>query len=239
VKGDDDVLAVSLRLRLLGNLDEVVADFGDAGKEGLVIFRHIEGMLLAEAGEERGACRNEPDGAGIAGDEGVVAALVLREGTCDRDHLDDRLSLRDKPGIALDAEVRAEGGGPDRPLDGEEGGDIRVERLALVEGEEEDAGDEAAGAREDDRCGGDVSSAGHDRNGEEGDRGKDEGEGPQVGMCALTCLRGSGTIILRRYFGFCPQNLVRRCLFLKSRHLFQSYSKYNHDLVVQIRKQLI
>ena len=65
MKGDDDVLAVSLRLRLFGNLDEVVADLGDAGKEGLVLLRHLEGVLLAEPGKKRGACRGEPDGANI------------------------------------------------------------------------------------------------------------------------------------------------------------------------------
>ena len=76
-------------------------------------------------------------------------------------------------------EVRAEGGDPDVP--GREGGYIRVEGFALVEGEEEDTGDEAPGAREDEGCGGDVPPAGQGRKGEKGRCGDDEDEGSPVG----------------------------------------------------------
>src|SRR5690606_37544689 len=112
---------------------------------------------------------------GLVGDVGIVVLEVRRHPPGDGDGLDDGPVLRrDEPGIALNAEVGAEGGDADRSLDGEEGGDVRTERLTLVEGEEEDPGDEAARAREDKGCSGDISPAGSGCEGKEGYGGEDE-----------------------------------------------------------------
>ena len=141
-------------------------------------------MLLAEVEKEWGAGWDKPDGAAaLVGDIGVVVHEVRRDPPGDRDGLDDGPVLqRDEPGVALNAEVCAESGDADRSLGREEGDDIRVERLTLVEGKEEDSGDEAAGAGEDKGRGSDISPAGSNCEDQEGYGGEDEEEGSPVGV---------------------------------------------------------
>jgi len=120
VEGDDDVLAISYGFGRFCDLEEVVADLGDTGKEPCLLARDLKGVLLLEPLEERGAGRGDPDGApGVGGDEGVVAIGLQRDGLCDRDDLDDGPILaRDEPCVALDPEVCAEGRDGDVPWAG-------------------------------------------------------------------------------------------------------------------------